>query len=253
MSHPLKLRPLALGLFLLASTGLAHANGFLPTMISANILWFLALPLVVFMEGWLLRRWGWTSPFKASFWANVLSMVAALPVGVGLSLLGAWLVPMRGNGVLLEAGASRQVEFIVGQVLLYGQVSAPAFGFTGGASPMAQVALAALGFMALCWALTVVVEGWYLGRKNPSMGRRVLARKVALMHLISYSALAALWLPYAYWGAMETEQRSIRFCSQALSWSSRCETIWQKFPDAREKRLADCAKNQVEEGRCLKP
>lgn len=70
---------------------LAHADAFLPTMISANVLWVLALPLVVAVEGWVMTRWQWQQPHKNALKGNLLSMLAALPIGVGLSILGRYL------------------------------------------------------------------------------------------------------------------------------------------------------------------
>ena len=37
----------------------AYADAFMPTMVSANVLWLLALPLVVAVEGLIMAHWKW--------------------------------------------------------------------------------------------------------------------------------------------------------------------------------------------------
>jgi hypothetical protein len=230
---------------------LAAANGFLPTMITSGVVWLLVLPLVVVTEAWFLRRWGWQDAAWTAVCANLLSTVAALPLGLALSGLGAWLVPLGGGGPLREVGLSAEATSVVGQVLLYGQAPAPSFGFVGGPSTVAATLLATLGFMAVCGLFTVVVEGLYLRRKNPSLGRRALVRQVVRMHLASYGLLAALWLPAAWFGAREAERQAVGTCSRADSWSGACPQVLRLFPDAAAARAADCAQRGAPAERCL--
>jgi len=252
MNYLRQYRP-ALWMTLLLSPATAWANAFLPTIISANVLWALTLPLVVSVEGLLLRRWGWQSPFKVSLKANLLSMFVALPFGLALSFLGGWLTPMRGPGRLQAWGMGEEAARFLGQVLLYGHPNAPAFGFAGGSSMMAEVTLAALCFMGLCWLLTITIEGWYLAKKSPVQPRKMLVRRVLGMHLLSYAILAVLWLPYAYKGAKAEEVSMVRHCSEPTSWSEHCSAILDKYPEALATRMARCSSKAISPERCRNP
>jgi hypothetical protein len=80
----------------LASTSTsAFANAFIPTMISANVVWLFVLAPIVAIEGWLMARWEWERPYKSALNGNLVSMLAALPFGVLLSMAGGYLVNLR--------------------------------------------------------------------------------------------------------------------------------------------------------------
>lgn len=69
-------------------------------MVSADVLWLLTLPLEATVVGWLLERWGWSRPYRWAFLADLLSMLAMVPVGHALTQAGLHPEPMRGPSVL---------------------------------------------------------------------------------------------------------------------------------------------------------
>lgn len=238
--------------FLVAALGLfstsACANAFIPTMISANVVWMLVLAPVVVIEGWLMARWKWAKPYKTAFSGNLLSMLAALPVGVLLSLGGAYLAGADAKSTL--SFLPDTVRFFLAQVLFYGDTPVPSYGFAG-AFNSAGVFLAALIFIGLCWLLTFVIEGSYYLRKNPSFSRKEIFLGAALANVASYFFLVSLWLPYSYYAASAAQASHLRLCAEPSAWSNGCAGIWERFPEVREFRLSACSKRGIPEGRCL--
>jgi len=226
----------------------AFADAFIPTMISANVVWLVIFFPVVMIEGWLMARWRWEMPYRNALVGNFLSMLAALPFGVLLSLAGGYLVSPNAKTAL--PFLSDPVRFFLAQALFYGDTPVPSYGFIPGFGS-AGIFLAALIFIGLCWLLTFVVESYYYSRRNPTRPRVAIIRGAAIANLVSYCFLAALWLPYSYFSA-RAEQDSVReLCVEPSAWSSRCGDIWAKFPEVRELRLAGCAKREIPDGRCL--
>jgi len=215
----------------------ARANGFLPTMISANILWLLALPLVVAVEGWMMKRWGWNAPFKNCFWANFWSMIAAIPIGFVLSFLGGYL-----GGVSQKTALSfipETVKFNLSQVLLYGQLPAPSYGYINGYGT-AGISLAGLIFIGICWLLTFGVEGRYYRIRNPFISTLAIYCGTALSNLSSYSLILAMWLPYSYMSAAKDEAMQLHSCQLGHVWSPICQDIWDRYPETKDKWLLSC-------------
>jgi hypothetical protein len=217
-------------------------------MISANALWLLALAPVVMIEGWFMARWKWERPYESAVGGNLLSMLAALPFGVILSLAGGYIYSEGGRAALSFLPDS--IRFFLVQVLLYGDTPVPTYGFIFGFNS-AGTFLAALIFIGLCWLLTFTVEGSYYSRRNPSRPRGEIFRGTALANLASYCFLIALWLPYSYFSASAAQDSEREFCAQPSAWSGRCNDIWAKFPAVRELRLASCVKGQIPKERCL--
>jgi len=226
----------------------ANADAFIPTMISANLLWIFALPLVVAVEGWFMARWNWQEPYKNALRGNLWSMLAALPLGVGLSILGGYLSSKDAQITL--AFIPETARHLLAQTFLYGQLPAPSYGFIAGIGE-AGIFLAALLFVGICWLLTFGVEGYYYGKKNPLLPRGKVYGFTAIVNLISYSLLLALWLPYSYYAASSDQNFQRRICAQSSSWSSRCSDILARFPDVKEKRLGECHRRGIQEDRCL--
>lgn len=229
----------------------AHANGFLPTMITANILWLLALPLVVALEGWMMKRWGWAAPYKNSFWANFWSMVAAIPIGFVLSYVGVYLGSKAGQAAL--SFIPNSVTFSLAQVFLYGELPAPSYGYINGLGGMAGIPLAGLVFIGICWLLTFGIEGRYYRTRNPSVAKSVIYRGAALSNLASYSVLLAMWLPYSYLSAVSGEAMERRICEEANSWSSSCLKIWARYPDLKVNRIRACEVKGIDAVKCITP
>jgi hypothetical protein len=226
----------------------ARADAFIPTMISANVLWVLALPLVVAIEGWLMVQWKWQRPYKNALKGNLWSMLAALPVGVGLSMVGAYLGgrDAQTTFAFLPESARR----LLAQTFLYGRLPAPSYGFIDGFGK-AGIFLAALLFVGICWLLTFAVEGHYYGTKNPSLTRRHVYGRTAFANLLSYGALLLLWIPYSYHSASSGQDFERQFCAQSNSWSIRCTDIWARFPEVKEARLRECRDRGLQEQICL--
>jgi hypothetical protein len=200
----------------------ALADGFLPTMISANALWVVALPLVVAVEGWFMVRWKWEEPYKNSLRGNLLSMFAALPIGIALSVLGWYLVSNDGQATLGFIPTSARE--LLGQTFLYGQLPAPSYGFIDEAGN-AGIYLAALLFMGICLLLTFGVESYYYRKKNPQLSRGTVFCQTAIANLISYLLLFALWIPYSYHSASAADDFWQDFCRRGSGWSSACTKI----------------------------
>jgi len=229
----------------------AHADGFLPTMISANILWLLALPIVVALEGRMMKRWGWTAPYKNSFWANLWSMVAAVPIGFFLSYAGAYLGSKAGQAALSFIPTS--VMFHLAQVFLYGNLPAPSYGYINGFGGMAGIPLAGLVFIGICWLLTFGIEGHYYRTRNPLISKSAIYRGAALSNLASYILLLTMWLPYSYMSAVSGEAMERRICQSANSWSSACMKIWARYPETRVDRIHACEVNGIDAVKCVTP
>lgn len=229
----------------------AHADGFLPTMISANILWLLALPLVVALEGWMMKRWGWTAPYKNSFWANLWSMVAAIPIGFFLSYVGAYLGSKDGQAALSFIPTS--VTFNLAQVFLYGNLPAPSYGYINGLGGIAGIPLAGLVFIGICWLLTFGVEGRYYRVRNPLVSKAAIYRGAALSNLASYSLLLTMWLPYSYMSAVSGEAMERRLCQSSNAWSSSCLKIWSRYPEIKADRIHACEDNGIDAVKCVTP
>lgn len=226
----------------------AYADAFIPTMISANVIWLLVLAPVVMIEGWLMARWKWAMPYKTALNGNLLSMLAALPFGVLLSLAGGYLASADAKSTLSFLPDS--VRFFLAQALFYGDTPVPTYGFIVAFSS-AGVFLAALIFIGLCWLLTFVIEGYYYSRKNPSRSRKEIFLGTAAANVVSYCFLMVLWLPYSYHSASSAQEFARRICAEPSSWSSRCTDIWTRFPETKELRLAACGKREIPEDRCL--
>jgi hypothetical protein len=233
--------------FLIFVSKLAYADAFIPTMISANVLWIVVLPLVVLVEGWFMARWKWEKPYKNSLFGNLWSMLAALPLGIGLSILGGYIRDAQTTFAFIPESA----RYLLASTFLYGQISAPSYDFIDDGFGYAGIALAALFFIGVCWLLTLGVEGYYYVKKNPLLPRGKVYGLTALVNIISYSLLLALWIPYSYHVA-STNQESLKYtCSKANSMSSRCPQIWAKFPEIREIRINECSRRLIGEVDCL--
>lgn len=237
----------ALGLALVAPS--ASANAFIPTMISANVLWLFVLPLVVAIEGWLMNKWNWLQPYKNSLIGNLLSMLAALPLGFLLSMLGYYFA--SGGAKTDIPALSDATRFFLAQVFLYGNTPAPTYGFAGYTG--AGYFLAALLFMGVCWLATIFVEGNFYVRKNPSQHKREVYVRTGLANLASYAVLTALWLPFSYISASSGEDVARKVCASADTYSSHCPALMLKFPELKEQRLVSCRNRRgVSEDLCLK-
>lgn len=239
-----------LGLVLATASALAYANAFIPTMISANVLWALILPVVVFVEGRLMARWEWNNPYKTALRGNLLSMLAALPFGILLSLTGHYLTTSDAKTTLSVLSAP--VRFFLAQAFFYGEPDGPSYGYIVGFS-FANILLAALIFIGLCWLVTFVVEGHYYSKKNPLRTKREIFRRTALANVASYCILILLWLPYSYYAAhaWQGDEYERTFCGRAWSWSSRCIAVWEKWPGVKERRLAECNRLGISNNQCL--
>lgn len=242
------IRRAGLAVALASFSSAVFADAFIPTMISANVVWLLVLAPVVTIEGWLMARWKWEKPYKHALTGNVLSILAALPFGVLLSLAGGYVASPTGKQTL--SFLSDSAHFFLTQALFYGDTPVPSYGFIGSSS-MAGIFFAALVFIGLCWLLTFMVEGYYYSRKNPSRPRIEIFRRTALVNVASYCFLIALWLPYSYYSASAAQGLMLNVCAQPSSWSSHCTEIWEKFPEVRELRLASCGTRSIPEQRCL--
>jgi len=242
------IRYACLAVVLTSASAPAFADAFIPTMISANVVWLFVLAPVVAIEGWLMARWQWERPYKAALGGNLVSMLAALPFGVFLSMVGSYLA--RTDSRSTFPYLSDSVRFFLAQALFYGDTPAPSYGYIVGWS-MARVLFAALIFIGLCWLLTFAVEGYYYSRKNPSRPRTEVFRRTALANAASYCFLIALWLPYSYHSARSAQELERETCADPSSWSSRCTDIWVRFPEVREHRLTACGNREISEGRCL--
>lgn len=226
----------------------AHANGFLPTMISANILWLLALPLVVAIEGWMMKRWGWIAPYKNSFWANLWSMLAAIPIGFLLSYIGVYLGSNDGQAAL--SFIPKSVTFNLAQVFLYGELMPPSYGHIIGPN-RAGISLAGLVFIGICWLLTFGVEGRYYRIQNPLVSKSAIYRGTAFSNLVSYSLLLTMWLPYSYMSAASAETMLRSTCQRPDLWSSNCPSIFTRYPEIKAYRLHACDVNGIDAVKCL--
>lgn len=241
-------RYIILAVALASTPASALANAFIPTMISANVVWLFVLAPIVAIEGWFMDRWEWEKPYKCALNGNLVSMAAALPLGILLSMAGGYLSSADSKSAFPYLSDS--VRFFLAQALFYGDTPVPSYGFIVGGSK-AGIFFAALIFIGLCWLLTFVVEGYYYARKNPSRPRIEIFRRTALANVASYSFLIALWLPYSYYSASAAQEFERWACGQPSSWSSRCNEIWEKFPEVRELRLAGCRTRSIPERRCL--
>lgn len=190
-----------LAVALASASACALANGFIPTMISANVVWFLALAPIVAIEGWFMAGWEWERPYRYALMGNLVSMAAALPFGILLSLAGGYLASADAKAAFPYLADS--TRFFLAQALLYGDTPVPSRGFIAD-SGMAGIFLAALIFIGFCWLLTFAVEGYYYARKNPSRPRLEVFRRTALANVASYCFLLALWLPYSFYCARNT-------------------------------------------------
>ncbi len=238
-------------LLLLGAVPAAHANGFMPTMIFANVLWLVVLPVVSVLEGAMMKRWGWQAPYKNSFWANFWSMIAAIPVGLTLSYIGGYLVSPNGKTSL--DFIPEKVSGVLAGVFLYGHLPAPSYGHITSYGGMANLSLAGLAFIGICWILTFVVEAHYHRVRNPSIAGSVIHRGVAVSNLVSYGLLLLMWLPYSYFSAIASESMERRMCSQSHTWSSSCLKMWSLYPELKTERLKSCEDNGVDAAACITP
>jgi hypothetical protein len=229
----------------------AYADAFLPTMISANVLWLLAFPLIVALEGWMMKRWGWTAPYKNSFWANFWSMIAAIPIGILLSYVGVYLGSKGGQAAMSFLPTS--LTFNLAQVFLYGNLPAPSYGYINGISNGAGISLAGLVFIGICWLITFAVEGRYYRKRNPSISKASIYRGAVWTNLASYSLLLTFWLPYSYMSAVSSEATERRFCQSANTWSSTCLRIWARYPELKTERIHACEVNGIDAVKCVTP
>lgn len=214
------------------------ANAFIPTMVYASGIYLLVLPIVVILEGWFLQRWGWQQPYAAAVKANALSTLAAIPIGVAFTWAGWWLYA-EGGHMLVDWGVNKFLVWGLTGVLLYGGAPAPTYGFVGDAN-FGPVAFAAFGFIGLCWLITIIIEGWYLARKNPSMKTTSLATKIFLMHLASYTVLISMWVPFTYLDAEYEERSLLRHCLNPGWSASNCDAIWRKYPELEHAKSPVC-------------
>lgn len=230
--------------FLIVISTKAYANAFIPTMVSANVVWLLILPLVVAVEGSLMAYWKWEKPYKHAFFGNLWSMLAALPVGFGLSILG--------NYISKDAATADSARYMLAQILLYGQVTTPSYGSISDGSSYSGIILAALLFIGICWILTFVVEALYYGKKNPNLPKANVYRRTAIVNIISYCLLIALWLPYSYQAANSEEEFMKQHCAEAGGWGRDCPKILAKYPEIKQQRLRSCESRGIKEDICLK-
>lgn len=241
----------AICLFLLGSVPFAHANGFMPTMIFANVLWLVVLPVVSVLEGAMMKRWGWQEPYKNSFWANFWSMIAAIPVGLALSYIGGYLVSPHGRANL--DFIPEKVSGLLAGTFLYGHLPAPSYGHITTHGGMASLSLAGLAFIGICWILTFAVEAHYHRVRNPSIAGSVIYRGVAVSNLVSYGLLLLMWLPYSYFSAIANESMERHVCTRSNTWSSSCLKMWSLYPELKIERLKNCEENGVDATACVTP
>lgn len=229
----------------------AHANGFMPTMIFANVLWLVVLPIVSLHEGWMMKRWGWQAPYKNSFWANFWSMIAAIPVGLALSYIGSYLASPQGQATFswIPAAASRTMAAI----FLYGNLPAPSYGYITSYGGMASLSLAGLAFIGICWVLTFAVEARYHRVRNPSIQGASIYRGVAVSNLVSYGLLLLMWLPYSYFSAIANESMERSMCTRSSTWSSSCLKMWSLYPEVKMERMKNCQEDGVDATACITP
>ena len=230
--------------FLIFISTKAYANAFIPTMVSANAVWLLVLPLVVAVEGSLMAYWKWEKPYKYALFGNLWSMLAALPVGFGLSILG--------NYISKDIATADSARHLLAQTLLYGQVSTPSYGYISGGSSNGGIILAALLFIGICWVLTFVVEALYYRKKNPNLSKANVYRRTAMVNIASYCLLIALWLPYSYQAAKSEEGFMKSHCAEAGGWGRNCLEILAKYPEIKQQRLRSCESHGIKEDICLK-
>ncbi len=229
----------------------AHANGFMPTMIIANVFWLVVLPIVSILEGTMIKRWGWKAPYRNSFWANFWSMIAAIPVGLALSYIGAYLV--SDSGQTNADFIPEMVRRALAGVFLYGNLPAPSYGYVTSYGGMASLSLAGLAFIGICWVLTFGVESRYHRVRNPSIASASIYRGVAVSNLASYCLLLLMWLPYSYFSAIENESMERNMCTRSRSWSSSCLKMWSLYPELKKERLRNCKEDGVDATACVTP
>ncbi len=180
---------LCMAIALICLSGAAHADAFIPTMISADVLWLFVFPVIVILEGWLMARQKWQAPYMSALKGNILSFLAALPLEILLHSIGGYISSPDGRSTF--AFIPEKSRFILSQILTYGQLPGPG---------MSGVYLAAIVFMGICWAFSIVVEGYYYSLKNPSLPTKDVFKTTAVVHIASYLVLFLLWFPYCYYG-----------------------------------------------------
>ncbi len=236
-------------LLLASFSSLAFADAFIPTMIEANVMWVFVLPLVVAVEGRMLVGRGWQDPYKVALKGNLLSMLAALPLGIFLSVIGGYF-GTKSAGISLDF-LPESVRFFLAQAFLYGHLPAPSYGFIDGFQE-SGIYLAALVFIGICWCATFVIEGRYYMRKNPSLPKRDVLRLTALMNVASYGILMALWFPYSVYSAASEQKHIIGICSHEGAWSSKCGMVWELFPETKNSRLVECRRGRISDEKCFR-
>jgi hypothetical protein len=191
-----------------------------------------------------MAYWRWEKPYKHALIGNLWSMLAALPLGFGLSILGSYISK--------KPSLADSSKYILAQILLYGQVTTPSYGSISAGSGYSGIILAALLFIGICWLLTFVVEALYYSKKNPNIPKSNVFLRTALVNIVSYSLLIALWLPYSYQAAKSEEGFMKHHCAEAGGWGRDCPKILEKYPEIKQQRLKSCERRGIEEGTCLK-
>ena len=239
---------LAVANFLLAST--AHANAFIPTMMSANLLWVVILLPVVAIEGALMKKWGWAAPYRSALGGNTLTMLIALPFGLLLSFLGAacgeW-------GKAANPGVAQQLLYFLAQVFLYGSAPTPTYGFAGSQSfsDLLGMLLASLLFVGCCWIFTIYFEANFYARRNKNLESKYILRKTIFMHVISYGVLMALWIPISIYSAKKSHDYQTEVCARFNVSFEPCVQIWKQYPEVKARRLSECISGGVDQQDCF--
>jgi len=215
-------------LFVFLDASEARADAFIPTMLTANVLWILILPVVIGIEGWFMARQKWPKPYGASFIANILSMLAVLPVEVGFSAIGA-AMPKTGIG-----------SFFAG-MLTYGWVPVPSYGYTVDFNQDSAMLLASILFIGLCWLFSIAIEALFYRRRfraliGSQIEKRDIWRVTIKSHSVSYALILALWLPYSFYSAYMVQEEAKKSCALPNESSKICAKIFEKFPEVKEKR-----------------
>ncbi len=225
------------------------ANGFLPVMVSANVLWLFLLPTVVLIEGFFLKRWGWAKPYKSSLLANLVSTVVGIPLGFFLNMLG---IAFGKEHSFDYPDINIDSTYWVDQIFVVGKPDLPSL-FPAFGDPFYSLFYAGAIIFIVCYLpVTILVEGWYLKKHVHGIDRKEFWKKITSVHIVSYLFLASLWFPLAYFDAQRAEEDSKMICSQPPAGNKYCQKIWEKYPDLKDMRLQKCEALEISQDECFR-
>jgi hypothetical protein len=218
-------------------------------MVSANALWILALPVIVTIEGWFMARQKWPRPYMHALKGNLWSMLAAIPLGLGLSVLGIY-ISSRDN--LLDF-IPDEIRFILAETFMYGSLRSPSWGFIYiSPSGLSDVCLAALVFLGCCWFFSTAIEGYYYSKKYSTVSTKAVFKITAVAHVVSYCVLLLMWSLYSYESTKSEQEFGKIICAAPNAWSYECKMIFEKYPDIKELRLSACQRQGIDHERCVR-